>query len=740
MASAPRRSESLSIRPELLVAFLLVISTLAVYSRTRNHDFISYDDTAYVTQNPEVLKGLTIESTRWALTATEATNWHPLTWWSHMLDVQLYGLNSGNHHLTNVLIHSANGLLLFFFLLWTTGALWRSGLVAMLFALHPLHVESVAWIAERKDVLSSFFWMLSMLTYTWYAKRPKVSRYLTVLCCFSMGLLAKPMLVPLPFVLLLLDVWPLRRARIHLFGKKISGGNVDLYRLVLEKIPFFLISTISCIITYWVQLNGGAVAPHHLYPLDVRLANALVSYAHYLIKTIWPGNLCVLYPHPGMPPLWQTSGAVLILTLVTALAVRKAVHHPWLIMGWLWFLGTLVPVIGIVQVGAQAMADRYTYMPLIGIFIIIAWGIPGRMLEHSRGKTLVITGCLASLLLLSLLSWRQTGYWQNSQILYRHALAATTDNHVIHYNLGVVLSEQGRIDEAIDHYRQTLIIRPDYKKAHNNLGFALAEKGRFDAAIRHYTRALQIDPSTDVVYNNLGNAYLMRGQLDHALTHYRKALERNQRYATAHNNLGLALLRKGSIETAISHFEASLRTDPANRAPRGSLTLANAFQEKIGAAADSVTKSIDFNPNSSNLDFQLHEVSRRKAVLWEIIDQYLDALSFQPEFNPGDLNINNLPRVRAATRAYEGALWRFHKAVEIDPGNAAACYHLACIYARRGDAEKSLFWFQKIGKIGMLDLPSIEKDKDLETVRPTRAYRDVIETLKRSSIHSDLQN
>jgi len=441
-----------------------------------------------------------------------------------------------------------------------------------------------------------------------------------------------------------------------------------------------------------------------------------------------------------MPPLWQTSGAVLILTLITALAVRKAVHHPWLIMGWLWFLGTLGPVIGMVQVGAQAMADRYTYVPLIGIFIIIAWGIPERILDYPRGKMIVITGCLVSLLLLSLLSWRQTGYWQNSLILYRHALAATTDNHVIHNNFGIALSVRGRIDEAIDQYRQTLLIRPDYKKAHNNLGFALAEKGKFDAAIRHYTRSVQIDPSSDDVYNNLGNAYLMRGQLDHAITHYRKALERNKRNAMAHNNLGLALLRKGSIEPAISHFEASLRIDPANRAPQGSLTLAKAFQEKIGAAAESVSKSINFNPNSSDLDFQLHEVSRRKAVLWKIIDQYLDALSFQPKFNPGDLNINNLPRVQAATRAYEGALLRFHKAVEKDPGNAAACYHLACIYARRGDVEKSLFWLQKIGKIGMLDLPSIEKDKDLETVRPTRAYRDVIESLKRSSIHSDVQN
>ena len=430
-----------NIRYDFLVCLFLVIATLAVYWQVRNYSFVNYDDHMYVTQNHNVQAGLTLESITWSFTTIQASNWHPLTWISHMLDCQLYGMNPGRHHLTNVLLHILNSLLLFLVFMRMTGKLWQSGFVAALFALHPLHVESVAWISERKDVLSTFFWMLSLWGYLRYVERPGACRYLLLFFLFILGLMTKPMLVTLPFVLLLLDYWPLNRFQ---FGS--SGDcNYSIQRpfdfgLVWEKTPLFLLAAVSSVMTYIVQKSGGAVNSLATIPFHDRIANAIVSYVSYIGKMIWPDNLAVFYPYPKSILLWKVAGAGLLLVVVSVVIFRMVRTKPYFAVGWLWYIGTLVPVIGLVQVGSQGMADRYTYVPLIGIFVIIAWGVPDFMPKW-RYKKIGFTVTIAAILAIIMITTRlQIRYWSDSLTLFKHAFEVTTvDNCIVHGKLGEAL-------------------------------------------------------------------------------------------------------------------------------------------------------------------------------------------------------------------------------------------------------------------------------------------------------------
>ena len=414
----------------------------------RHFSFVNYDDPQYVTANYDVQAGLTFESIRWSFTATHANNWHPLTWLSHMLDCQIYGMNPGHHHMTNVLFHILNTLLLFFIFKRISESIWKSAFVAALFALHPLHVESIAWVAERKDVLSTFFWMLTLWSYAGYVERPRLDKYLLLILFYILGLMAKPMLVTLPFVLLLLDYWPLKR--FHL--KSSDNENPEVQRtfyfgLILEKIPLFLLSAASGIVTYLVQKSSGAVSSLDAIPFHDRIANALVSYVVYIGKMIWPHNLAVLYPYPRSIALWKIVGAGLLITLITVLVLRLLRSKPYLAVGWLWYLGTLVPVIGIVQVGSQAMADRYTYVPLIGIFIMITWGISDWVSKrhYRRFGLFMVTAVILSLLMIT--SRLQVKYWSNSVMLFDHAIDVTGENSTAQLNLGEALAEQGNIEK-----------------------------------------------------------------------------------------------------------------------------------------------------------------------------------------------------------------------------------------------------------------------------------------------------
>ena len=541
-------------RLQLMVCLFLILASLAVYWQVQDHDFVNYDDDNYVTENPHVQAGLTREGIIWAFTTFHACNWHPITWLSHMLDCQIYGLNPGGHHVTGLLFHIANTLLLFVVLKRMTGALWQSALVAALFALHPLHVESVAWVAERKDVLSVFFMMITMWAYVCYVECPTRSRYLLALFAFALGLMSKPMLVTLPFVLLLLDYWPLGRLQLNSLST-LWEGNAGVRGVLWEKAPFFALAAVSSIVTLVAQQAGMAVKPLDMFPFQIRLANALVAYVSYIGKMIWPNALAVFYPHPGMRHIWQVAACLVLLTGISVLVIRERHRRPYLAVGWLWYLGTLMPVAGLVQAGEQSMADRYTYLPLIGLFIIIAWGVADitQKLRHQRLVLAASTGVLLSAFMIS--AYSQAGHWRNSITLYKHTLSVTDDNWLAHNNLGVALAEHGSFDEAISHYSRAVRIKLDYASAHNNLGLALAMQERFKEAIGHFSRAVQIKPGDAEAHNNLGVALVRVGRLREAIGHFSRALQINPNDAVARRNLHFFSRAVGKYPEASNHVE-----------------------------------------------------------------------------------------------------------------------------------------------------------------------------------------
>jgi tetratricopeptide (TPR) repeat protein len=508
----------------LWVAVVLLAAVFAVYGQTAGFNFVMYDDGKYVTGNAVVKSGLTLAGVRWALTSCLDANWFPLTWLSHLLTVQLFGLNAGAHHLVNVFLHSLNGVLLLYLLHRMTGALWRSALVAALFALHPLHVESVAWVAERKDVLSALFWLLTMLAWCRYAERPGTLRYLLALALFGLGLMAKPMLVTLPFVLLFVDWWPLDRLRRtgRDDGLPHRPAGVTPVRLLVEKVPFLLLSAGSCVVTYIVQRKGGAVNVLDNDSLLYNVANGLVSYVRYIGKMFWPRGLAVFYPLEATIPPWQTGGALVLLLCLSLLALRFARRYPYLAVGWFWYLGTLVPVIGIVRVGAHAIADRYTYLPLIGLFIIIAWGGAEVAERLPRGRRLLAAGAAVTAAALSLVAWQQVGTWRNNYTLFEHALAVTDKNWLAHNNLATALVGDGRLDEAFYHVNEALRFRPDYASAYNNLGVIANRRGDPAQTVAAYRRALELEPGLAEARFNLALVYIGNGDSGLAMDEYRK--------------------------------------------------------------------------------------------------------------------------------------------------------------------------------------------------------------------------
>jgi len=562
------RDNIFKIKPrQLIIYLLLVMAILAVYGQIIHHDFISLDDELHVINNRRVREGLTVEGIKWALTTNYAGNWQPLTWLSHMLDCQLYGLNPMGHHWTSLQIHMANTLLLFFILQQMTGALWRSALVAALFALHPLHVESVAWVAERKDVLSTFFGMLTIMAYLGYVRQQRLFNYMFVLLFLCLGLMAKPMLVTFPFILILLDFWPLNRFYYHNAVFQPDAGTAlkrqRPLQLILEKIPLLIPVAITAVLTLWSQQSYKGVASLATYPLSVRIANALVSYVHYVVKAFWPLNLAVYYPHPGDTlSMWQILGAMLLVAGVSFCTVRISKRYAYMAVGLFWYLGALVPVIGLIQIGTQAMADRYTYIPMIGIYIIIAWGVFD-LVAGWRYKRIVLTvaaGAVFSILMM--VAWVQVGYWQNSRTLFRHAVDVTKNNWLAHNSLGVALLNEKKNDEAIFHFKKTLSIKPDDVLAYNNIGSALAEQGELDEAVLYFNKALTVKPDYVTALDNLGKALFYAGNYQEAEFYYKKAIRLKPDYASAHYNLGNLLARQGKIKDAVVHYTRAVNINP----------------------------------------------------------------------------------------------------------------------------------------------------------------------------------
>jgi tetratricopeptide (TPR) repeat protein len=545
------------------VCVFLATIIWVVFGQALHHGFVNFDDDKYVYGNAEVVRGLTAAGVVWAFTSVYAFNWHPLTWISHMLDCQFYGLHPGGHHFTSILLHTVVAILLFLVLRGMTGFLWRSAFVAAVFAIHPLRVESVAWVAERKDVLSGVFFMLTIGAYAGYARKPwSPMRYGVVMLLFALGLMSKPMLVTLPFVLLLLDYWPLNRLQGDDAAQSVFrlGGMQIPRRVILEKLPLLGLVAASCAATIFAQ--SEAIRPLDQISLSARLGNAVISYAAYLEQMFWPTGLSVLYPFPanGAPAGEVILASMLLLSVSTGVfLLRKS--RPYLLVGWLWYLVMLAPVIGILQVGTQARADRYTYLPQIGLYLMLAW-LAADLCAGRRGRV-VLVGCAAGILAaLAFCARAQTAYWQNSETLWTRALACTSDNSIAECNLGYALFQRGKVDEAIDHYQTALRINPNDDFTCNNLGLALFQKGEVTNAVAQYQKALEINPVYMEAQNNLGNALCSEGKVDEAIAHYQKALQINSEFAEAHYNLGNALSQKGDVEDAVPHYEKAVQINP----------------------------------------------------------------------------------------------------------------------------------------------------------------------------------
>ena len=578
--SAPTKIDSLDKnsrqKAEVCIALFLIIGLLIIYSQTRHHDFVVYDDRTYITGNPNVLEGMTSESIRWAFSFKEKdkTYWHPITWLSHMLDIQLFGMNAGSHLMINLMVHTLNTLLLLYVFRRMTGELWPSAIVAALFALHPLNVESVAWVAARKNLLSTMFWMFTVLAYVRYVEKSDLKRYALILAVFSLGLLAKPMLVTLPCVLLLLDFWPLRRFQI---GQRsaLAHPNVPVGRLILEKVPMLVLSAVSVYISTFSLYNYGDLVAVDSVPILLRVANALVSYMAYLGKMAVPLDLTCFYPFPIEVPLWKSTGALALLAAATITAARLLRRHPYFLIGWLWYLGTLFPVIGLMQAGLwPAIADRFVYVPLIGIYVIIAWSLKDLSKKTSRRVAWISAAATILILALVGISHKQVGYWKNSITLFSHAVAVTNDNYLSHYALGYAYEQNGKVDDAIFHYKAALEINPNEVDVHYNLAILLASKGDLEEAIRYYKNVLRIEPVDAQAHNNLGNIFFRQEKWHKAVRHYQEAIHINPEYARAHNNLGAAMMRQGRISEAVQHFREALRIKPEDEQTRRYLRLA----------------------------------------------------------------------------------------------------------------------------------------------------------------------
>ena len=628
----------------------LVVITFAAFSGVLSSSFLNYDDDTYVTANAHVLEGLSGGNFAWALTSTEAANWHPVTWLSHMLDVQLYGLDAAKHHRTNLLLHALNAVLLFLLLVRMTGALWRPAFVATLFAIHPLHVESVAWIAERKDVLSTLFWLLTIGAWLRYVESKTATRYALVLTLFALGLASKPMLVTLPFTLLLLDYWPLKRAVLPPLWK--------------EKLPLFAMSAGSCLVTVIAQRRGGAFETLSGVLLPARVANAAVAYVSYLGKTFWPASLAIFYPYPGSVPVWPAVGSALLLVGVTVLALRLASRAPFLVFGWLWFLGTLVPVLGLVQVGAQATADRYTYVPLIGVFIAMAWGLAELANTGRSARYAAATLSVASLAALLPVTREQVRNFNDNVSVFEHALAVTSNNFVAHANLGLDSFARGRTDDAIAQYTEALRIKPDFVEAHNNLGLVFRAAGRNAEAVDQFQQALVFGPDSAGAHSNLGDALASTGQVDAAIEHFNRALQLRPDDAVAHLSLATALAHSGRFDAALPQFDEALRLKPDFPGTYYNLGVVLAERGRTAEAIERFEQALRLKPDYpealNNLGLALAAMNR----IPESIERFQEAVRLNPGFAQAH---NNLGASLAGANRYQEALEQFELAVRIDP-------------------------------------------------------------------------
>ncbi len=681
--------------PAWLLCALLFGVTLFLYWPVRHFDFVNYDDPIYVIDNRHVQSGLNWEGVQWAFTSKEATNWHPLTWLSHMLDVQWFGMHPGPHHVTSVVLHSLNAVLLFLVWLRMTKILWPSFLVAALFAWHPLRVESVVWIAERKDVLSMLFFLLTLYAYVLYAgaaHRPDASPgetnprkntiwrssffYLLTLALFALGLMCKPMLVTMPFLLLVLDYWPLKRLTLASgMERDLARANGESWRRLFgEKIPLFALSAASCMATFLAQSSGGAVATLERTPLDERLANAVVAYVVYLKQMVWPVRLAVFYPYLHGWGWFTVLGCAVLLFGITAVALWQRTRRQYLLAGWLWYLGTLVPVIGIVQVGDQAHADRYTYLPLIGIAVILAWSLRELLDRRSGLRTVVGIGCASALTACLFATRHQLQSWRDAETLFRHALAVTENNYVAHNSLGNTLTDQKRLDEAKKEYDAALSISPLYSDSHINLGRVFMQQGDLERAIEHFHTALEIKPASMLANYNLGVALGEQGRNQEAVDVYQKAVALDPDFADAHYNLALALAKLGRPAEAEAEDRKALRLSPRFAYAHYSLAITLQQLHRDTEACEEFQRAVQFDPQYMPARYELGSALLALSRFQEAVPVFEEILRLQPTNSVAQ---NNLGLALARLGKPDVAVPHFAEVVRLEPESFSARYNLA---------------------------------------------------------------
>lgn len=614
------------------LSVLLMAAVAACYGQVRGHSFVDFDDPQYITENPYLRGDMGARSIAWAFTTGYFGNWHPLTWLSYMADIATFGINAGGHLIVNIILHALTSALVLLVFSRMTGSVWRSAFVAGAFALHPLHVESVAWVSERKDVLSGLFAILTIGAYVEYARKPRIAWYAAVLTCFALGLLSKPMLVTLAFVLALLNYWPLRR---------FETSRPRAFRtVVLELVPLLGMAIAVGIVTIVVQERGGAMRAADAIPLSMRISNAIVSYGNYLAQSIWPAKLAAYYPYPDSLPMLKvvTAGAVLIA--ITAIVVALGRQRRHLVVGWLWFLGMLVPVIGIIQVGEQARADRYMYLPLIGLAIMAAWSLPdlgGQ--QNALPRRIVGVICLAVLVVLSVLTWKQVGHWENTATLYQHTLKVTQRNSFAHFGLGRWWLVRGELDRAEDHLRQAIAYKPDHADALTNLGLVLENKGALAEAEAAYRQALAIKPASAEALSNLGNVVARGGRFDEAVSLYQQAIQLGPSAYKLHANLGEILLSAGRADEAIASFETALRIRPDLVPARVRLANILYMQDQIEEAIAQYEQALRYNPHEFEAHNNAGVALMRVGRFLQASDHFMQALRIKPDYAPARANL-----------------------------------------------------------------------------------------------------
>ena len=705
-----------------LIIIFLIFASFIVYSRILNNGFVNFDDNEYITENNHIKSGINQESIKWALSTTYCTYWHPLTWLSHMLDWSLFKDHAGGHHLISLLLHIGSVIFLFFFLNKMTKNLWSSAFAAALFALHPLRVESVAWAAERKDVLSMFFGLASIYAYACYAESSKLSKYFLCLILFALGLMAKPMLVTLPFVLLLLDYWPLGRWQKVLNSvnmqvvnntfpvkNEIENCNVNsliekeislpvksssrlIGRLLWEKAPFIFLTIISSIVTFWAQNKNGALPSMELLPFPTRIANTIISYVSYLGKIFWPVKLAVFYPYAHSFPFWQILISCFILTGITIIVIYAIKKLPFLFVGWFWYLGTLIPGIGLVQAGMQAMADRHTYLPSIGIAIMLAWGIPLLFSCEDIRKKILFPAGITVLAILAVLTWRQCGYWKNSIDLSNHALQVTKDNATAHNNRGAAYYKLGQYQLSIEDYNSAIRLKPDFVDAYNNRGSAYDNLGQYQRAVEDFNRTIRLRTDYAVPYYNRGNTYLKLGQYQLAIEDFNEAIRLKPDYVDAYNSRGVAYDKLGQYLLAIEDFNRAIRLQP---------DYALAYQNRRNAYAkfgqqpltiEDFNRAIRLKPDDAKAYNNRGTIYYKLGQKQRAIKDFNKAICLKPDYVDAYYNRGT---IYSELGQYQRAIEDFNKAIRLKPDYADAYYSRGNAYAKSGQQQLAIEDFSK---------------------------------------------